>query len=255
MREHCRRVTTCALIVMASGGIMSAQQGRSQAQSRAESAAAAGGVATSFDSDGVPRFVVATDSRSGPLGATHEGAAHWHLTRFSRAHNVTPTDLAAAAPVAVQTLNSGDVIVEMRQRVGGLDVVGSEVKVLMHGDHRLVAISGRPRATNGADTRVSRSPEDALAAALSERFGTAVAASSIASVTTPSGERRFRIADGAALVMPEAAPVRAVLFPSGSALVAAYTMDFYAGTTDSGDSGAYRYVIAAATVVCSSAAI
>src|SRR4051812_33631144 len=169
MRSHYRTLTICVFIVTVSAGIASAQQGRSRAQSHAEMAAAAGGVATSFGSDGVPRFIVAADSRSGPLGETHEGAASRHLGRFSRAHDVTPADLAAAFPVGVQTLTSGDVIVEMRQRLAGLDVVGSAVKVLMHGDHRLVAISGRPRATNRADTRFARSPEDALAAALSER--------------------------------------------------------------------------------------
>jgi len=245
MRDHCRRLAISVVIVLASGGIVSAQQGRSRAQSRAEMAAAAGGVATSFDSDGVPRFVVATDSRSGPPDATHEGAARWHLDRFSRAHNVMPTDLAAAATVGEHTLNSGDVIVEMRQRVAGLDVVGSDVKVLMRGDHRLVAISGRPRATTGADTRFVRSPEDALAAALSDRFGMALGAASIASVVTAGGEQHFRISDGVAVFMSEAAPVRPVLFPVGGALVAAYTTDFYAGQRNSGDSAAYRYVIAA----------
>ena len=68
--------------------------------------------------------------------------------------NVTPADVAAASTVAVHTLNSGDVIVELRQRVAGLDVLGSDVKVLMRGDHQLVAISGRPRATRRRQTAI-----------------------------------------------------------------------------------------------------
>ncbi len=241
MKNLCHRLVASALVVSASVGVVSAQQGRSQGRSRA--AEAAGGIATSVDADGVPRFVVATDSRSGPLGATHEGAARWHVGRFARALNVTPADVAAASTLAVNTFQTGDVVVEMRQRFGGLDVVGGDVRVLMRGDHRLVAISGRPRSTSGAQTRFARSPQEALAAALSAQFGTDVSAFSIASVATARGEARFQVAFGTSLQMPEAAPVRPVLYPVGGRLVAAYSTDFYAGTVDANDSAAYRYII------------
>ena len=241
MKNLCRRLVASALVVSASVGVVSAQQGRSQGRSRA--AEAAGGVVTSVDADGVPRFVVATDSRSGPLGATHDGAARWHVGRFARALDVTPADVAATSTVAVNTFQTGDVIVELRQRFGGLDVVGSDVSVLMRGDHRLVAISGRPRSTSGAQTRFERSPQEALAAALSAQFGTDVSAFSIASVATARGEARFQVAFGTSLQMSEAAPVRPVLYPVGGRLVAAYSTDFYAGTVDATDSAAYRYVI------------
>jgi len=135
----------------------------------------------------------------------------------------------------------------MRQRFGGLDVVGGDVRVLMRGDHRLVAISGRPRPTSGAQTRFARTPADALAAALSAQFGTEVSPFSITSVATARGEARFQVASGTSLQMPEAAPVRPVLYPVNGRLVAAYSTDFYAGPADSNDSAAYRYVIDAAS--------
>jgi hypothetical protein len=243
LKNFCHRLAASALILVASAGAAWAQQGRSQGRSRADLAAAAGGVVTSQDADGVPRFVVATDARSGPLGATHEGAARWHVGRFARALNVTPGDVAAASTLGVHTFKSGDVVVEMRQRFNGVDVYGGDVRVLMRGDHRLVAISGRPRSTGGAQVRFERSPEDALAAALSAQFGTEVSPFSITAVTTARGEPRFQIAGGSSLQMPEAAPVRPVLYPFSGRLVSAYAIDFYAGPADSNDTAAYRYVI------------
>jgi hypothetical protein len=56
-----------ALLVAVSVAAAFGQQGRSQPTSRFDLTAAAGGVVTSVDPDGVPRFVVATDTRSGPL--------------------------------------------------------------------------------------------------------------------------------------------------------------------------------------------
>jgi Fungalysin metallopeptidase (M36)/PA domain len=252
MREVHRRLLACVLIVVSSIVVTQTQQqqqqqqrGRGQQKSRAEIAADAGGAVTSIDSDGVPRFVRAAGARPGPLDATHDGAARWHLRQFARAYDVTPAEVSAADTVSVQTLTSGDVIVELRQRVRGVEVMGSDVKVMMRGDHQLVAISGRPRATGGADMRWEQSREAALAAALSAQFGSPVAASSIAVETTDSAEARFRIAAGSRLQMSEAAPVRPVMFPVGNRLVAAWVTEFYAGMLDSVDSLAFRYVIAA----------
>jgi hypothetical protein len=247
MSDFRRWLSACALIV-SSIVVTEAQQqrGRGPDKSKVDLAADAGGVVTAVDSDGVPKFVWAAGARQGPAGATHDGAARWHLRQFARALDVTPADVSAADIVGVQTLNSGDVIVELRQRLAGVEVMGSSVKVLMRGDdHQLVAISGRPRSTSGAETRWQRSREDALAAALSAQFGAPISASSIAGETAVSGEQRFRLAAGSGLEMSEAAPVRAVMFPVGGRLVAAYVTEFYAGAADSVDATAFRYVIAA----------
>ena len=247
MRDFRRRLPACALVVFMSAVVMEAQQqrGRGPDRSRADLAAVAGGVVTSEDADGVPKFVWAAGARPGPAGETHEGAARWHLRQFARAHDVTPADVSAASTLAVHTLNSGDVIVELRQRLAGVDVMGSDVKVLMRGDNSLVAISGRPRATSAAQTRFVRSREDALAAALSDRFSGQISSSSIVAVTAAGGEQRFTIASGSSAYMSEPAAVRPVMFPSGGRLVAAYVMEFYAGTPDSVEAAAFRYVIAA----------
>ena len=247
MRDSCRWLGACALIVVSSIAVTQAQQqrGRGSEKSRADLAAAAGGVVTSEDSDGVPKFVWAAGAKPGPTDATHDGAARWHLRQFARALDVTPADVSTASTVAVHTTNSGDVIVELRQQLAGVDVVGSDVKVLMRGDHQLVAISGRPRATGGAQMQWVRSREDALAAALSDQFGAQISAASIATETVATGEQRFRIGAGSSLQMSEAAAVRPVMFPVGGRLVAAYLTEFYAGAADSVDATAFRYVIAA----------
>jgi len=245
MRQLSRRATIGVwLLALTAGAARAQQQGRPS--SPFEAAAAAGGVVTSVANDGVPQFVIAADSRSGPLGATDDGAARWHLGRFARAHNVTPRDLASSSTTSIRTLSSGDVIVAMRQRFAGLDVVGSDVKVFMHADHRLVAISGRPMSTDGADTRFAQTAQQALAAALADRFGAPVSAGAIATVPTASGEPRFLLADDSVVRMPEAAMIRAVLYPVGGRLVAAYIADFYAGPADSSASAAYRAVVSAA---------
>jgi len=237
------RLGLSALIVVSSIVAAEAQQQRGPGsdRSRADLAAAAGGVVISEDADGVPKFVWAAGARPGPAGATHDGAARWHLRQFARAHNETPADLSTAATVGVHTLNSGDVIVELRQRVGGVDVFDSDVKVLMRGDHELVAISGRPRQTEAAQTRFARSREQALAAALADQFGGQISASSITPVAMPGGEQRYQIADGSSVHMSEAAQVRPVMFPVDGRLVAAYLTEFHAGPSDSADSAAFRY--------------
>src|SRR5262245_51996652 len=247
MNDVRRRLSACTLIVVASIVITEAQQqrGRGSEKSKVDLAAEAGGVVTSVDSDGVPRFVWAAGAKQRPADATHDGAARWHLRQFAPALDVTPADVSAAATVGVQTLNSGDVIVELRQKVAGVDVMGSDIKVMMRGDHKLVAISGRPRATSGAQTRWERTREDALAGALSAQFGAPISASSITIETAANGEQRFRLAAGSNLHMSEAAPVRPVMFPDRGRLVAAYVTEFYAGAIDSTDATAFRYVIAA----------
>src|SRR5262245_57559755 len=111
MRNVVGRLCVSTLIVVSSIVVADAQQqrGRGAERSRADLAGEAGGVVTSEDSDGVPKFVWAAAPRPGPAGASHDGAARWHLRQFARAHNVTPADLSSAATVGVTTLSSGDV--------------------------------------------------------------------------------------------------------------------------------------------------
>ena len=103
MTDFRRRLSACALIVFSSIVVTETQQqrGRAQEETPVALAAQAGGVVTSVDSDGVPKFVWAAGARPSPAG-THEGAARWHVGQFARAFAVTPADVAAADTVSVR---------------------------------------------------------------------------------------------------------------------------------------------------------
>ncbi len=213
-------------------------------------AAAAGAAASSFDTDGVPRFLWAAGDQPGPAGARAEDAARSHLGRFARAYDVGPGDLASAEVVQVRRGRAG-IVVRLKQRVGGVDVHGSDVAVLMRANHRLVSISGRPRAVGGGAGRqgsFALPPEAALAGALSHLFAASIPASGVTPVPAPDpGARapRFQLSPESGIHMSEPASVAPILYPAAGALVAAYVVEFYAGPADSAESSAYRYVVAA----------
>src|SRR5262245_12536410 len=222
--------------------------------SPAEAAAVAGGIPTAFDTDGVPTFMWGSGQTAPGLRAP-EAEARWHLERFARAFKMSPGELSSAQVVQVQRLPSGGVIVHFRQQLRGLDIYGSDVKVLLGDDSRLVAISGRPYALNsgGSQLEFRIAPAVALANSLSHVSGTTVAPASIVgttpSVTDSQGGQAavqwFQLADAAGSVLAEPAPVKQMLFPTGGALVAAYEVQFYAGSAASNDSAAFRYIVAA----------
>jgi hypothetical protein len=219
----------------------------------ARNAAAAGAAASSFDDDGVPQFLRAVANLPGPAGASPEAAARSHLGRFASAFGVRAADVAAAEIVQVQTIGSG-ILVQLTQRVADIDIYRSDVKVFMRSDQSLIAISGRPRSIAEAGGRravFALSPQAALAAALSDRFGAAVDPTSVtpAASDDPAANRaqRFQLGAGTGLYMSEPAAVTPVLLPEAGTLVASYTIDFYAGPPDAGDAVANRYIIAADT--------
>jgi hypothetical protein len=225
------------------------------AGSFAEAAAAAGGIATGFDTDGVPTFIWGTGQTIGAFG-NPDLAARRHLERFARAFGMSPSELAAIPLVQLQQVASGGYIAHFRQQIGGLDVYGSDVKVLLGDDERLVAITGRPRSASGGAAQVEFrvSSEQAIAAALSDVSGVAVAPTSLVrtlpSVTDDPAAAAvfewFQLVDPGRTVLAEPAPVKRMLFPIDGSLIAAYDVQFYAGTRDSNDSAAFRYVVAAA---------
>jgi large repetitive protein len=212
----------------------------------ARAAAAAGATATSLAADGVPQFLLATTSVSGPAGGQRGDLARWHLARFSRAYRVSANDLAAAEVVDVQPVRAG-MLTHLRQRIGGIDVHGSDIKVLTRGA-QLISITGRPLPLGAARTAVFALAADAaLARALSNRFGVAVAASALtpAAGDPASRAQRFAAAPGSGLALSEPAAVTPIFYRAGAQLIAAYKVELFAGSDQSADADAFRYVIAA----------
>lgn len=193
-------------------------------------------------------FLWALDDRLPPVPASLEASARWHLDRSAGRLGASNADLAAARVVRIANSGGDGRVVHLRQRAGGLDVYGGDIKVLMRDNHQLVAISGRPVAAAADDSAPALfviSAAQALAAAVSDVTGLAVPETSVVDTDEPlpSGARRLRLAGDAAVHMSDPAAANAVMFPAGKRLIPAYVVEFYAGAPDSTDSAAFRYVI------------
>ena len=196
-----------------------------------------------------PSFLWGLDDRLPPAGGSAESSARWHLERSAERLGASRSDLAQTEVIRSGDTGSDGVVVHLRQRVGGVLVYGSDIKVLMRANHQLIAISGRPsRADAAAPPTFVLSAEQALATAVSAQTGVGVAASSFGVSGDPlaSGARRVELTGAAAIAMPDPAVVTPVLFPSANGLTPAFVVDFYAGAADSSDAAAFRYIVAAA---------
>ena len=223
------------------------------ASSPAARAAALGAVASAVDADGIPVFLWGAGVPAAPTREP-DAAARWYLERFASAFRTSAGELSAARVVKSQRQPAGGYLVHLRQRVGALDVYGSNVKILMSDDLRLIAISGRPRPLAGASTAQFRiGSQQALANALSHFAGASIAPATLdrapAPVTDepagPSAPEWFERKGTAAALLAQPAPVKAILFPVGDRLVPAYDAQFYAGPRDTNDSAAFQYILAA----------
>ncbi|HVE81553.1 MAG TPA: M36 family metallopeptidase [Myxococcales bacterium] len=199
-------------------------------------AAAAGGWVASTDATGAPRLIVATGQAAAAIrGATPEAAAREHLRRFLDAQRVPVEALSAAALVGDRALAGGVRLVHFRQRVEGLDVLGSDVKVMMKGDNQLVAISGSLRGTataKAAAAGFALSSREAVARALSDRFGAAVSALELRPAGAgagPGGYQLLELQSGSAIRLDEPAHVKRVLWAAGEKLRPAYHLELAGG--------------------------
>lgn len=211
-------------------------------------AQSAGGYPSSVDRRGVPTFIWAGTAEAPPSGSSHEAAARFHSARFANALGLRPEALAVAEPFFVSDRGEGGVVVQLRQRVGGVAVYGRELRLLMRKDHSLVALSGglHPSVALSAGAAFVRTPEAALAGALSHAAGADVAATSVIDLHESDGDQSYyQLRDAGDLVVPERALVRKVLYPERDHLRPAYAMDFYVGRATELDATAWRYVIAA----------
>lgn len=215
---------------------------------------AAGGYSTSFDARGVPTQITATGRIAAPRGASAEQAARWHLQRFLGAQGSDAAVLAGARLKAVHDLGAAGKIVHLQARIGGHEVYPGDVKVLLRENLELTAISGAlPKNRMAAGKGAFRlTPQDALAQALSHRFGTAVRGEQVrvapgaATVARVEGDEfvTLQLAAGGPLHLSQARG-KPVYFRQDKGLVPAYFVEFFAGLESSTSSDAFRYLIAA----------
>ncbi len=96
---------------------------------------------------GVPSFVFANTAssqnrgqKSGP--GAEESAARGHIAKFAPLYQLDDVDVATAEVKSVHNTGKGAVIVQMKQKIDGVEVFRDEMKVVMNQKLDLVAMSG-----------------------------------------------------------------------------------------------------------------
>jgi len=210
-------------------------------------AAAAGGLVTSVDADGVPRFIWAAGAQPARHSGTPEQAALEHVARFAPAYGI---DGAAGIRVASTTRTPrGDQLVRMVQEVDGIEIYRAELKAVVRPDLSLVALAGTPSRVTGARPadRVFRlTPGQAVSRALGDLYKASVPDGFESSMKEVEGNDRWvELPSLAAVQLSEPARARKVFFRDGDRLVAAYMTEFYSSRDARTDADAWRYLIAA----------
>jgi large repetitive protein len=199
----------------------------------------------------VPKFMWGVREEVAPVALTNaapEVAARVHLARHATSYGLSSQVVGDAVIHDVHPMSGGASIVSFRQAVGGIEVYGARQAVAMTADRQLVAISGSLHPGKLGSNKYVLSERQALGHALTDRFGAMFDDGSFESYGERNGYSEYNLAAaslvaGARLV--DNATVKKVYMPSGSALEAAYFVEFVARMEDSSDNDGWRYIISA----------
>jgi MYXO-CTERM domain-containing protein len=197
----------------------------------------------------VPTLLRVTNRQPALRSVTAPAAARSHLARQAARYRTTEQDLDQASVRFINDRGRGPILVAMRQYRDGLEVLGSDVKVLMRRNLDLVAIGGSPRAVGRVVGSFEKDPRDALVAALEhQRQAELSAADWVARGEDAGGYLRFDLQPGSAvssggLRLLEPARVKAAYLPHGEVLAPAYVVEIL--SSQQGEFGhlAHRYVL------------
>lgn len=208
-----------------------------------------GGLVSSVDIDGRPRFIWAKQRVAASPGLTVEDAAREHFARFAPSFGIRAHEVAEVAATPVGNTRGGDHIIRLGQKVDGIEVYRSEVKVVMRSDLSLVAITGTPApavAAKPAASQFALTPGQALGRALSHLYRAAIPDAATSSLKAAEGPYTWLDLPSASSVkLSEPARAKKVFVPVGDALVPAYFIEFFSENGTGTGSDAYRYVVAA----------
>lgn len=216
------------------------------------------GVASSMDERrGVPTFVWAAGHHPPTTKSSPAAAARSHVVDFAAVYGLTPTALDAAQVVHVHDTGRGGIIVTFRQFVGGSEIYGRDLKVLLRRNLELVAISGNldERATpvlKGSTSPFAISNQHAVATALGDMFQLTLPDSALSETTMGEGRfARFNLAPIDAVKLADLhfsdpARVKPVWYSLPEGLVPAYVIELYAGKSADSSTEYYRYLVSAA---------
>lgn len=184
--------------------------------------------------------------------ATPETAARFWLTRQAPRYALTPKALDDARVERVVPLRNGSSVVTFRQRVDGVELFHSDVKVLLDAGLDLVAIGGHPHPSavpGGKKGSFRRSATQAVADAVRDLEGLALSPGELRPVTRPQADDFYALQDAAAarvgLSFVEPARVRRVYFPLPDRLVPAHFVELLVRRDGAAADDAYDYVLSA----------
>ena len=123
----------------------------------------------SADVSGAPRLIRSIVARPGGAGMSASAAARDHVAALSQLY-VKQAPAMQLVENSVQQLRNGAAVVKLDQMVDGVIVNQGEMRVLMHTDGSLAAVSGTLLASTIKPSFVS-SPGQALDRALDKQFG------------------------------------------------------------------------------------
>jgi hypothetical protein len=218
-----------------------------------------GGVASVDPRRGTPTFFWAQRGASLPAaltGASWERIAEAHLAANAGRWALSPAALASAKPVLVHDTGRGGVIVVYRQSIGGVELLHSDMKVLMARSGELIAISGglHPAAVGAAQKKLgafSLGYAGAVSAALGDALGVKVPQGQLVDTKTPKAgyqnlALKAPVKVGADVVVLEApARIKKVYYPMPGTIVPAYYVELQPGKSGVADSDMFAFVIAA----------
>jgi hypothetical protein len=235
-------VTALALTTTCSGSPSPPDPGPTRVQPSVDAAAVAMGVAIDARDDaGVPRLVRAVVPRPALAGMATEAAARDHVAALAPLW-IQHRQPAALVSVGAQRLRGGGSLVRLKQQIDGVDIHHGELRVMVHPDGSLVAVSGTMRATPGPAAFRS-TPAAALGRALDTLYGQARVRPAIIEGADRAGYRELGVADNAEFRV-QTARARRELLPDGGRLLPIWAVELFAETGDAaGGVTARRYLI------------
>jgi hypothetical protein len=216
--------------------------------SPAAQAMAAGGVITASTPAGEPRFIRALGAQTAAPGSTPAEAARAHFARYAGAYGIAGDALAGTEVAGVGRTPKGDYLVHLAQRVNGMEIYRSEVKVVMRADLSLVALTGSPSNVTGAkpaQKTFNLTAGQALTRALIQIHGVMVPeAMPTATVAASSAYTWLDLPPSSPVRLSQPARAKPVYFRSGGGLLPAYFIEVFSGMGAS-STRAYRALVSA----------
>jgi MYXO-CTERM domain-containing protein len=208
------------------------------------SASAPSLVAVARDTAGAPRMLLAFGRDPAPAAAaTPVDRARAHLVRHAAELGSTRAELSALEVARVTDSGRGGAVTTFRARIAGLEVVGSDVRVLTRPDGSLAMVSGLPPPPARERPRFGLSAAQGFARALGAELGRSVRAADLTPGSdVPGGYQTFR-APGVPLLDP--CRLRPVLTAARGALVTAYQVEIL--RSEAGRPRGAEYLIDAAS--------